>query len=314
MERVLPLVAKYGAAVVAITNDETGISEDPDVRFEVARKIVARAADYGIPRSDIVVDPLVMPIGAMGTAGRQVFRAPAPPARRAEGQHHLRRLQRQLRPARTGTASTRHVPGDGDRERHDLGDHEPAPPRGAGRRSWAADVLNGQRPALRGVDRARNRRRPSGRRRAARRAAAGAGRPPSARRADVSAGAATHRRRLHAVGPRGEVAAGTTVLDAARALGVDLDSVCGGRGICGRCQVEVERGRVREARDHLAPRRTSRRVSDAERAYARRPRPRSRAGGSAARRSVEGDARARRAAREPGAPAGRAQEPDLTRS
>jgi 5-methyltetrahydrofolate--homocysteine methyltransferase len=73
MERVLPLVAKYGAAVVAISNDETGISTDPDVRFNVAKKIVNRAADYGIPASDIVVDPLVMPIGAMGTAGRQVF-------------------------------------------------------------------------------------------------------------------------------------------------------------------------------------------------------------------------------------------------
>jgi 5-methyltetrahydrofolate--homocysteine methyltransferase len=73
MERVLPLVAKYGAAVVAISNDETGISTDPDVRFNVAKKIVQRAADYGIPASDIVVDPLVMPIGAMGTAGRQVF-------------------------------------------------------------------------------------------------------------------------------------------------------------------------------------------------------------------------------------------------
>ncbi len=74
MERVLPLVAKYGAAVVAISNDETGISEDPDVRFAVAEKIVNRAADHGIPRADIVVDPLVMPIGAMGTAGQQVFR------------------------------------------------------------------------------------------------------------------------------------------------------------------------------------------------------------------------------------------------
>jgi 5-methyltetrahydrofolate--homocysteine methyltransferase len=74
LERVLPLVAKHGAAVVAITNDETGISEDPDVRFEVARRIVERAADHGIPRDDVVVDPLLMPIGAMGTAGRQVFR------------------------------------------------------------------------------------------------------------------------------------------------------------------------------------------------------------------------------------------------
>ncbi|HEY7476648.1 MAG TPA: dihydropteroate synthase [Actinomycetota bacterium] len=73
LEAVLPLVAKHGAAVVAITNDETGISEDPDVRFEVARTIVHRAADHGIVAADVVVDPLVMPVGAMGTAGRQVF-------------------------------------------------------------------------------------------------------------------------------------------------------------------------------------------------------------------------------------------------
>ncbi|MGA8259661.1 MAG: methyltetrahydrofolate cobalamin methyltransferase [Arenicellales bacterium] len=73
LETVLPLVAKHKAAVVAISNDETGISEDPNVRFEVAKKIVERAADHGIPAADVVVDPLVMPIGAMGTAGRQVF-------------------------------------------------------------------------------------------------------------------------------------------------------------------------------------------------------------------------------------------------
>ena len=74
LEIVLPLVAKHGAAVVAISNDETGISEDPDVRFEVAKKIVNRAADHGIPREDVVVDLRVMPIGAMPTAGQQVFR------------------------------------------------------------------------------------------------------------------------------------------------------------------------------------------------------------------------------------------------
>ena len=73
MESVLPLVKKYNCAVVAISNDETGISEDPDVRFEVAKKIVERAEDHGIPRADVVVDPLVMPIGAMGTAGVQVM-------------------------------------------------------------------------------------------------------------------------------------------------------------------------------------------------------------------------------------------------
>ena len=92
MERVLPLVARHGAAVVAITNDETGISEDPDVRFAVAEKIVSRAEDHGIPREDVVVDPLVMPIGAIGTAGRQVFRL-------------LRRLHDELRVNTTCGAS-----------------------------------------------------------------------------------------------------------------------------------------------------------------------------------------------------------------
>ncbi|MDB6178508.1 methyltetrahydrofolate cobalamin methyltransferase [Paracoccus sp. Z330] len=73
LEMVLPLVKKYDVPVVAISNDDTGISEDPDIRFDVARKIVRRAADFGIPAHDIVVDPLVMPVGAMATAGRQVF-------------------------------------------------------------------------------------------------------------------------------------------------------------------------------------------------------------------------------------------------
>jgi 5-methyltetrahydrofolate--homocysteine methyltransferase len=74
LDRVLPLVKKHGAAVVAISNDETGISEDIDVRFKVAKKIVDRAADYGIPACDVVVDPLVMPIGAINTAGREVLK------------------------------------------------------------------------------------------------------------------------------------------------------------------------------------------------------------------------------------------------
>ncbi len=73
LEAILPLVKKYNVPVVAISNDDTGISEDPDVRFAVAKKIVERAADHGIPAHDIVVDPLVMPVGAMATAGRQVF-------------------------------------------------------------------------------------------------------------------------------------------------------------------------------------------------------------------------------------------------
>ena len=92
LESVLPLVRKYGAAVVAISNDETGISEDPDVRFEVAKKIVHRAADHGIPYSDIVVDPLVMPVGALNQAGRSVF-------------HLIRRLREELKVNTTCGAS-----------------------------------------------------------------------------------------------------------------------------------------------------------------------------------------------------------------
>jgi len=70
MEAVLPLVRKYGAAVVAICNDEDGISQDVDKRFAVARKILERAIDHGVPESDVVVDPLVMPAGAVENSGR----------------------------------------------------------------------------------------------------------------------------------------------------------------------------------------------------------------------------------------------------
>jgi len=73
LERVLPLVKKHGAAVVAICNDDTGISTDINVRFEVAKRIINRAADHGIPACDVVVDPLVMPVGAMADAGVQVL-------------------------------------------------------------------------------------------------------------------------------------------------------------------------------------------------------------------------------------------------
>ncbi len=70
---VLPLVAKHGAAVVAICNDEEGIMEDIDKRFSVAQKILQRARDFGIPSEDVVIDPLVMPVGAMGDSGKAVI-------------------------------------------------------------------------------------------------------------------------------------------------------------------------------------------------------------------------------------------------
>jgi 5-methyltetrahydrofolate--homocysteine methyltransferase len=73
LESILPLVKKHGCAVVAICNDDSGISADINVRFAVAKKIVERAADHGIPACDVVVDPLVMPAGAMPGAGVQAL-------------------------------------------------------------------------------------------------------------------------------------------------------------------------------------------------------------------------------------------------
>lgn len=74
LEAVLPLAKRYGAAVIGISNDETGISQDPDVRFAVAKRIVERAEKLGIPRQDVLIDPLVLPVGAVGNAGPAVFR------------------------------------------------------------------------------------------------------------------------------------------------------------------------------------------------------------------------------------------------
>jgi len=73
LEIILPMVKKYGAAVIGISNDDNGISEDINVRYEVAKKIVERASDHGIPKEDVVIDPLVMPIGAINQAGKQVL-------------------------------------------------------------------------------------------------------------------------------------------------------------------------------------------------------------------------------------------------
>ena len=69
LESVLPLVAQHGAAGIGIANDETGISHEPDVRFAVAKRIVERAESYGIPRADVIIDPLAMPVGAVHGAG-----------------------------------------------------------------------------------------------------------------------------------------------------------------------------------------------------------------------------------------------------
>ena len=276
LESVLPLVKKYGAAVVAISNDETGISEDPDVRYSIAKKIVERAADHGIPRSDVVVDPLVMPIGAINLGGTPGHAPAATPAQRTQGQHDLRRLERQFRPAEP-QRHQRRVPDHGDRRRTDLRHHEPAPRRGhAGLPGGRCH--DGPRPPLRQLDpevpRTAACRGHGGRRRATR--TARGWQPQAARLSAVRLGpAGTGMAEEDALvvftpsGRRGRFALGTPVLAAARSLGVDVDSVCGGRAMCGRCQITVMEGDfakhgVKSTAEHLSA------VSETELNYGRR--------------------------------------------
>ena len=257
LESVLPLVARHGAAVVAITNDENGISEDSDERFEIARKIVERAAEHGIPKEDIVIDPLVMPIGAIGSAGRQVFSL-------------VRRLREELGVNTTCGASNISF---GLPNRHGLNAaflpmaiasgltsaitsplHEEVRKRDQGGRRD-----DGARRALRNLDRRPGRDAVGGAAWSPRRAR---GPKESTRLSD-----AEHLVVFTPSGRRGRFERGTTVLEAARRLGVDLDSVCGGRGICGRCQVGVDEGEhakhgITSSASHLSA------VNEVEQAYA----------------------------------------------
>ncbi len=63
LERILPIVARHGAAVIGLANDDE-IPMEPERRLEVARKIVSVAGDHGIPPEDVIIDPLAMPVGA----------------------------------------------------------------------------------------------------------------------------------------------------------------------------------------------------------------------------------------------------------
>jgi 5-methyltetrahydrofolate--homocysteine methyltransferase len=73
LERLLPLVKRLGAAVIGMANDEEGISMDPAARLAAARTVVEAAADHGIDRADVIIDPLTMPIGAAPEAATAMF-------------------------------------------------------------------------------------------------------------------------------------------------------------------------------------------------------------------------------------------------
>ncbi len=75
LEKILPLVKKYGAAIIGLTMDDEGISMDPDRRVAIAHKIVDRAEMLGIPREDIIIDCLALTIAADNSAGQVTLQA-----------------------------------------------------------------------------------------------------------------------------------------------------------------------------------------------------------------------------------------------
>ena len=125
MERILPLVKKHGAAVIGMANDETGISMVPEERLALARRIIERAADHGIPQEDVIIDPIAMTVAADPLAGQITLAT-------------MRLIRDELGNNMTCGASNvsfglpdrahgqRRVPAGGDVRRPDVRDHQPA--------------------------------------------------------------------------------------------------------------------------------------------------------------------------------------------
>jgi 5-methyltetrahydrofolate--homocysteine methyltransferase len=75
LERVLPLVAEYGAAVIGLTMDKQGIPPAPEQRLAIAHKIVEKAVAFGIPREDVIIDCLTLTVGADAQSGLTALKA-----------------------------------------------------------------------------------------------------------------------------------------------------------------------------------------------------------------------------------------------
>lgn len=75
LDKILPLVKKYGASVVGLTLDEKGIPAKAEERFEIAKKIINRAADYGIKKEDVFIDCLVLTVSAQQEEVQETLKA-----------------------------------------------------------------------------------------------------------------------------------------------------------------------------------------------------------------------------------------------
>ena len=292
LEAILPIVAKHGAAVIGLANDDE-IPMEPERRLEVARKIVSAAGDHGIPPEDVVIDPLAMPVGAEPRAVTlfvetlQLIRDELGVNMTCGASNTSFGLPRPAH-ARRGVPRRRAEP------RPDERDHGRAPP--ADRRGRAGDRLPARpRRVGRALDRratARSRRRRQATRRVSMPALSSSSQPDRVRLASSRHDGAVKEAR---------VPAGTTLFDAASWNGVAIDSTCGGHGTCKKCKVRVVDGhgaglarRPARVRDRRAEGRLAARLP---RAGARGPRRR----GAAAADPAEGGARRRRPARDPAA-------------
>ncbi len=228
LEEILPLVARHGAAVIGLANDETGIPETAQQRLEIATKIVSVAGDHGIPPEDVVIDPLAMTVGADTEAVTTTLEA-------------IRLIRDNLGVNMCLGASNvsfglprRHelnagVHPDGRRRGPDERDHEhradhrrPDP-----RRRPAA------RPRPVGLELDRRAPRPGE-----------GGRGGVTQEVAAPAGTERARLRFEPEGAEVRVPNGTPVFDAASWNGIAIDSTCGGHGTCKKCKVRVREGEL----------------------------------------------------------------------
>ena len=235
LEAILPLVAKHGAAVIGLANDED-IPMEPEVRLAVAKKIVSAAGDHGIPPEDVVIDALAMPVGALPNAVT-LFVETLALIREHLGVNTTCGASNTAFGLPRRTHAGRRVPLDRAEPRADERDH------GLTRAGVCRRRAGGRPPARqRRVGRALDRIVP--------REAGGRGIVSAA---EILPVLPQKDRVLLRFEPTGDsdaapkearVPAGTTLFDAASWNGIAIDSTCGGHGTCKKCKVRVVEGKV----------------------------------------------------------------------
>ena len=231
LEAILPIVARHGAAVIGLANDDE-IPMEPQRRLEVARKIVSAAGDHGIPPEDVLIDPLAMPVGAEPRAvtlfletvrlireelGVNMTCGASNTSFGLPGRETLGAAFLAVAASHGLTSAIMDARSAGDR-RGRARDRLPARPRRVGRRldrrlpqeAGGSRTVSVPEPVIEEIH------------------------PDRVRLVFQQADGATKEAR---------VPAGTTLFDCASWNGVAIDSTCGGHGTCKKCKVRVASGR-----------------------------------------------------------------------